>query len=454
MNIDSVPPTPEVQPEIVSPEINDKTPESETSQETLDHVSATPTTEEWVTVSNRKKLTFLFRVLLDAVPGKTKQQKRKLLMSLLDKAFITPSPAPYVKVFQELASGDTPPLSQGKAPYIPVEYFVFGTINNEQITLIQDTSLQYDNPNTGEVVEIPILEAPLNALQDEAERKIFVHLLHPNTTAHQVGYGVSKWGNVTNVQMGLNYTKTYAHATITFEKAESVEQMAGDNIYMIVAGHGTGIVKSWGTKDADIDKLHVKKLAHLPFNTSAQQLVNHLYGQDIRVKAVTLLRDHRTGQSQMAAKVFFEDTEDMENALMKRLIIDGKKSVWAESDARTCHECGSVGHFVKDCSARAKRRERRVYREFNSLPKRVQTAQIKAGFSFAAALKGNNPNPTVAPTQFVHQQADFPALQSGPTTKTKGKGVVRNGESSVQPNHVKTPTAENIREMVQQEVAG
>ncbi|KAG0220727.1 hypothetical protein BGW42_008764, partial [Actinomortierella wolfii] len=190
MNIDSVPPTPEVQPEIVSPEINDKTPESETSQETLDHVSATPATEEWVTVSNRKKLTFLFRVLLDAVPGKTKQQKRKLLMSLLDKAFITPSPAPYVKVFQELASGDTPPLSQGKAPYIPVEYFVFGTINNEQITLIQDTSLQYDNPNTGEVVEIPILEAPMNALQDEAERKIFVHLLHPNTTAHQVGYGV------------------------------------------------------------------------------------------------------------------------------------------------------------------------------------------------------------------------------------------------------------------------
>ncbi|KAG0220925.1 hypothetical protein BGW42_008558, partial [Actinomortierella wolfii] len=156
----------------------------------------------------------------------------------------------------------------------------------------------------------------------------------------------------------------------------------------------------------------------------------------------------------MAAKVFFEDTEDMENALMKRLIIDGKKSVWAESDARTCHECGSVGHFVKDCSARAKRRERRVYREFNSLPKRVQTAQIKAGFSFAAALKGNNPSPTVAPTQFVHQQADFPALQSGPTTKTKGKGVVRNGESSVQPIHVKTPTAENIREMVQQEVAG
>ncbi|KAG0248803.1 hypothetical protein DFQ27_000625, partial [Actinomortierella ambigua] len=399
--------------------------------------------EGWAMVQTKRTKNHLLRVRATDVPGKTNAARKQRLFKILDDTMVTATPYPFIKSFSELDDTATPPPSQGKAVYKDVEYLVFGTQTLEQYERIKGQDMVWVGGGEGEPLVIPVTEAPLDTFHSEGQRRIFIHLLHPNTTESQVVYALQQWGRVASIKMGLNYTKTHAHATAIFEEKDAIDSMAQENIHMVMVGHGTGIVKALGEQDVLLEKLHDTKLAHLPFKLSPRILVERLRECEVSPKAVILLRDTKTGKPQMAARVYFETEAEVESAEKLRLMIDGKKTEWAPPNAMTCHECGSPGHKVNACGARRERKERKLHREFNSLPVRTQAAKLRAGFSFSAAIRGGGP-PTLS-TQTPLSKADFPALPHNPHVN-KGKKVVRNNEniqaeSSTTPNMNMAPSS-------------
>ncbi|KAG0247037.1 hypothetical protein DFQ27_002732, partial [Actinomortierella ambigua] len=120
----------------------------------------------------------------------------------------------------------------GKAVYKDVEYLVFGTQTPEQYERIKGQDMVWAGGSEGEPLVVPVTEAPFDTFHSEDQRRIFIHLLHPNTTESQMVYALRQWGQVASIKMGLNYTKTHAHATAIFEEKDAIDTMAQDKIHM------------------------------------------------------------------------------------------------------------------------------------------------------------------------------------------------------------------------------
>jgi len=101
------------------------------------------------------------------------------------------------------------------------------------------------------------------------------------------------------------------------------------------------------------------KLANLPFGITAFDLKEILEATKAKICFIPRTRDKYTRLRY--AFVSFKDEDDIVEAIhgSDQYEIKGQQLIWADSNSKTCHKCGSTEHLVKNCEEREYSQQRK-----------------------------------------------------------------------------------------------
>jgi hypothetical protein len=116
------------------------------------------------------------------------------------------------------------------------------------------------------------------------------------------------------------------------------------------------------------------KLAGIPRNTSARDLLNYL--KSINAKTCFIPRNANNYNKLNYAYINFTSDEDLVKASETHHSFKGSPLYWVPADQQTCNFCGSPDHFAKGCNAKKHQTDRN--KKYQNVYKRFRPAQHKS----------------------------------------------------------------------------
>ncbi|KAG0056668.1 hypothetical protein BGZ89_002060 [Linnemannia elongata] len=183
----------------------------------------------------------------------------------------------------------------------------------------------------------------------EKEREIKIGSLAWNTT------NTNDYGDIQSITTTFNSKMTMKEALVIFNSATSVTQLKEEGATCLAVQDDVGTITRLGTVNVSYDPSLTVKLAGLPRGTTPADLKNIF---DSEIKTPNVVRPYHTitmpfslttKTRQPEAYVRFSAFQQQQYALRTKIVLDGKETVWLNTNERTCFFCGRPSHFQQEC---------------------------------------------------------------------------------------------------------
>jgi hypothetical protein len=202
-----------------------------------------------------------------------------------------------------------------------------------------------------------------------------------NISQQMIDNAFNKYGKV--VQIVMNTKNAWQSATVTFDKADAVQQF--NDIWGIYILRDMVTVTPFNIdyNESYIRSAYCLRLTGLPSGTNARDLDE--IGKAIKAKTWTIPRSKFNYNYLRYAFFNFATEQDCIAASNSPMGLGSTKLAWAQPDAQLCGRCASAHHLSKDCPERRPA----INQEFAKLYAKFRPAQFR---NFQVTRPENNNN--------------------------------------------------------------
>ncbi|KAG9060848.1 hypothetical protein KI688_007917 [Linnemannia hyalina] len=326
----------------------------------------------------------------------------------------------------------------------PVEYLLFNVSSATDVAAACKHGGQLNVDNNGQQPRRIYFEAHTATAQAvEKERQIKIGSLAWNTTNTNVRAALKDYGEIQSITTTFNSKMTMKEALVIFSSATSVAQLKDECATCLAVQDDVGTITRLGTTDIPFDPSLTVKLAGLPRGTTPADLKN-VFDSEIKTPnavrpyhPITIPLSLTTKTRQPEAYVKFSTVQQQQYTLRTKITLDGKETIWLNTNERTCFFCGRPGHFQRE------------YVDFRAMLNHKATRRANA-----AIIRGNAPStrstPHSSPRSPLTQvpiptaTSSIPSKQSTPQRSTTISSQSRSYASAVSsPQKTKGSAASN-----------
>jgi len=250
---------------------------------------------------------------------------------------------------------DGVPSQVDNAP-IPVEHLLFNVSSATDVAAACKHGGQLKAENKGQKPRTIYFKAHTATAQAvEKERQITIGSLAWNTTNDNLRAALKDYGDIQSITTTFNRKMTMKEALVIFNSATSVAQLKEECATCLAVQDDVGTITRLGTDNISFDPSLTVKLAGLPRGTTPADLKN-VFDSEIKTPnavrlyhTITIPLSLTTKTRQPEAYVKFSTFQQQQYALRTKITLDGKETVWLNTNERTCFFCGRPGHLQQGC---------------------------------------------------------------------------------------------------------
>ena len=287
-------------------------------------------TQEWVVVN--KYTNFRAAILIDQIPSKNNINKKKFVEKFLInyKGFV----GLYITRF-------------GKQRKFVANFDNEEDLNNLVVTDLPD----YEGIRFSKEL------APVGNINKE--NSIRVKNIPLNTSSTLVRATFEKYGKI--IKFSMQTKDLWQEAIIYFEKKEDILPFHNETWAVFILKDMVRVEPlSMDEKQYEKRYSHALKLGHLPFGTTARDLVEIINAT--KAKAIFIPKTRKSYVNCRYGWFFFDSDEAAHDAQINWYTLNNTELFWASEDTALCRKCGHPDHTITGCQEiqRAKQKKTNI----------------------------------------------------------------------------------------------
>jgi hypothetical protein len=276
----------------------------------------------WITVEKKKR--FKVAIRFDTIPGNNNNEKRTYAYNMLKQVddFTHNVDITNVRGIKVITASFTSESAAAAACKIPIseknlQYFV--GINE----------IVVDPENSGNTYTVKLIDVPL-----DADKPILEKFLQNIGETSSIKYQIRD---------------LYYHVVVTYKSADVAQYWSKKWCINVGNFSFRCFPFSLTVEERKLRNAYGIKLANLPKGCTIADLDQVLINVNAKTCFIPKKRNNQFYQRERFAFIQFESLADLTNAQHKSFIVNGRALQWTSSSTKTCHECGSITHLVRNC---------------------------------------------------------------------------------------------------------